>query len=105
MSKKATEAYMTSRREDQRDAWYAGADAVLEASMKAAQKAINNAEPHHQDMLYKMAAGLYAAAEAAFTQNPFRPEAQTKPPVLPPAKAVPAPTIEREPGTAERTSK
>lgn len=101
MSKKATTEYMTNRREDQRDAWFAGADAILEAAMKAAQKQINKAEPKDQALIHDAATEIYLACEAAFGSNPFRPDARTKPPVLP-VKAIPAPTIGREPGTADR---
>jgi len=94
MSKKATEAYMTTRREDQRDAWYAGADAVLEASMKEFQRVINQQDNDaDKQAVHALALRLYAVCEAAFTRCPFQPGTNTKPPVLPVPNAIERPTV------------
>lgn len=94
MSKqKAAFEYGVNRREDQAAAWYAGADAVLEAAMKAAQKAIDRADPKDKDAIHQASLLVYKAAEEAFTRCPFRQGPNAKPPVLPAPAVVPAPTV------------
>lgn len=105
MSKKqAVDGLKVSLREAQRDAWYAGADAVLEAQMKRAQKLIDGCDPGtaEQGYLYRMAKALYESAEGVFVLNPFRPETGVRPPTKQTVEPARAPTIAREPGTAER---
>lgn len=103
----ADDRYMSNRRADQMEAWYAGADAMLDALMRSADLAMKGKKLSDQDKaaMYKLASAQYnVGAQEAFAANPFAKHNSTaRKAVLPAPKNTPPPTpIDREPDTAER---